>query len=147
MPKYRFQLLVAAAVAALALTGTATAVASPAALYSTAGGWSCAHGASDTSGPTYGSASIKVQQSGTAATITVRLRNAAPNTTYAVSLTQTAVATGCVIPSPFAQLTTNERGAGSVRQTVSVNPNAYSRQILLESSGQPGFETALPWLF
>ena len=129
----------------MALTGTATVFASPAPLYSTAGGWSCVYGASDTSGPTYGSASIKMQQSGTAATITVRVRNAAPHTTYAVSLTQTA-GTGCVIPSPFAQLTTNERGAGSVRQTVSVNPNADRRQILLESSGQPGFETALPWL-
>ena len=29
-----------------------------------------------------------MQQSGTAATITVRLRDAAPHTTYAVSLTQ-----------------------------------------------------------
>jgi hypothetical protein len=86
-----------------------------------------------------------VEKSGTTAIVTLRLRNAAANTTYDVSLTQ-AAGTGCVIPLPFAELTTNERGAGSIRRTVSVNPDADRRQILVELSGQPKFETALPSL-
>ena len=137
----RYQLLVAAVVAAFVLTGTATAVAKPAPLYSTAGGWSCTHGASDRTGSSFGSAGIKVDGTGSSATVTVRLRNAAPNTTYSLFTTQT-IGSGCVIPSPFAVLTTNERGAGSARATVTVDPAATRRQVLVENSGQPAFATA-----
>jgi hypothetical protein len=138
----RHQLLVAAVVAAFVLTGTATAVAKPTALYSTAGGWSCTHGATDRTGSTFGSASISVDGTGSSATVTVRLRNAAPNTTYQVFATQT-IGSGCFIPLPFAALTTNERGAGSARGTVTVNPEATRRQVLLEIGSQPALATAL----
>jgi hypothetical protein len=50
----------------------------------------------------------------------------------------------CDIPLPFAQLTTNERGGAFDPRTVSVDSNANRRQILVESSDQPVFETALP---
>ena len=137
----RYQLLVAVVVAAFVLTGTATAVAKPAPLYSTAGGWSCTHGASDQTGSDFGSAGIKVDGAGSSATVTVRLRNAAPNTTYALFTTQT-IGSGCAIPSPFAALTTNDRGAGSARDTVTVDPAATRRQVLVENGGQRAFATA-----
>ena len=138
----RCQLLVAAVVVAFVLTGTATAAAKPSPLYSTTGGWSCTHGATNTSGATFGSASIRAQQSGTDAMISMRLRNAAPNTTYSLVLMQTVGST-CFIPLPFATLTTNDGGAGSVRTTATLNPNATSRNILVRLVSQPAFATAL----
>jgi hypothetical protein len=138
----RYQLLVAAVVAAFVLTGTATAVAKPTPLYSTAGGWSCTHGASDRTGSSFGSASINVDGAGSSATVAVRLRDAAPNTTYQLFVTQT-IGSGCYIPLPFAALTTNDRGAGSARGTVTVDPGATRRQVLVEMGSQPAFATAL----
>jgi hypothetical protein len=70
----------------------------------------------------------------------VRLRNAA-NTTYELFTTQT-IGSGCFIPSPFAALTTNDWGAGSARDTVTVDPAATGRQVLMENGGQPAFATA-----
>lgn len=137
----RYQLLVAAVVAAFVLTGTATAVAKPAPLYSTAGGWSCTHGASDTTGSSFGSAAINLDGTGSSATVTVRLRNAAPNTTYELFTMQT-IGSGCFIPLPFAFLTTNDRGAGSARDTVAVDPAAARRQVLVENGSRPAFATA-----
>ena len=65
----RARLLVAAVVAAFVMTGTATAVAKPTPLYSTAGGWSCTHGASDRTGSSFGTASINVDGTGGSATV------------------------------------------------------------------------------
>jgi hypothetical protein len=138
----RYQLLVAALAAAFVLTGVATAAAKPTPLYSTAGGWSCTHGASDRTGTSFGSASINADASGSSGTVTVRLRNAAPNTTYELFVTQT-IGSGCFIPLPFAALTTNDRGAGSARGTVTLNPDATRRQVLLEIGSQPALATAL----
>jgi hypothetical protein len=138
----RRQLLVAAVVAAFVLTGTATAAAKPAPLYSTSGGWSCTHGASDLTGTSFGSVSINVDAAGSSATVTVRLRNAAPSTTYQLFVTQT-IGSGCYIPLPFAALTTNDPGAGSARGTVTVDPAATRRQVLIETGSQPTFATAL----
>ena len=56
--------------------------------------------------------------------------------------TQT-IGSGCFIPLPFAALTTNERGAGSARGTVTLNPDATRRQVLLEIGSQPALATAL----
>ena len=138
----RSQLLVAAAVAACMLTGTATAAAKPSPLYSTTGGWSCTNGAFNTSGNPYGTIAIRVDQTGTLATVTVRLRDAAPNTRYDLFVME-SVGSGCSIPLSFAPMTTNDQGAGSVRSTVTVDPNATSRNVLIESSNQPVFASAL----
>lgn len=138
----RHRLLVAAVVAAFALTGTANAVAKPAPLYSSSSGWSCTHGASDSTGASFGAAGINVDGTGSSAAVTVRLRNAAPNTTYQLFVSQT-IGSGCFIPLPFSLLTTNERGAGSARDTVTVDPAATRRQVLIETGGRPSFATAL----
>ena len=141
LARRRSQLLVAAAVAAFSLTGTATAAARPSPLYSTAGGWSCVNGAFNTSGDSWGTVAIRVDETETSATVTVRLRDAAPNTTYALFVME-SVGTGCSIPRSFAALTTNDQGAGAVRMTVTVEPNATSRNLLVESSNQPMFASA-----
>jgi hypothetical protein len=138
----RYHLLVAAAVAAFALTGTATAVAKPAPLYSTAGGWSCTHGASDRTGGSFGSASTNIDGTGSSAAVAVCLRNAAPNTAYELFVMQT-ISSGCFIPLPFAHLTTNDRGAGSARGMVTIDPAATRRQVLVEDGSRPAFATAL----
>jgi hypothetical protein len=89
------------------VTGTAAAAAKPSPLYSTTGGWSCANGAFNTSGNSYGTVAIRVDQTETLATVTLRLRDAAPNTTYDLVVME-SVGSGCSIPLSFAPLTTND---------------------------------------
>jgi len=132
--------VMAIAVAVFMLTA-ATAVAKPGPLYSTAGGWTCANGVSDTSGSTFGSASIRVS-SQNSATYNIRLRGATPNTTYNLYLSQTT-SSSC---DTFLQttMTTDARGNASLRlggQLVSGAATGFNFKLTSQSSATDEYGT------
>jgi hypothetical protein len=127
--------LVASLAIAIALLTPAAAFAKPAPFYPIGTGANCT-GPSDTSGDTFGQATVNVKR----ATVRVRLAGVSPFSTFSLQADQATTGGGCVTTGSFGFVETDARGNGSTTFALaSLLPNATA--VTVRASGTTTYIT------
>lgn len=129
----------------LALTPAALAAnqgAGKAPLYNTESGYTCALGATDTSGATFGFAVMNVNGNGTLG-VEVAVKGATPNSTYDIWVNQDPGACPLGAPTAAGVLSTNGQGNGNAHVTLPAVEDATMFWVSAVGGGQVLRSTAV----
>lgn len=125
-------------VALTMMVGTATAGgkgAGKAPLYDTAAGFTCADGATDTAGPTFGFAVMNINRSGDLI-VQASVKRGTANATYDIWVNQDPGACPLGAPQFAGALTTNRRGNGNAHVTIDPVDGAENYWVSVVGGGQ-----------